>query len=142
MGCCICRPKKEVTEDPDVVMYTKVGGSAILYPSHSHMLSNFSGLLYVKDDQLCYEAACGSRLYCQCFREAWHLSEIKHIRVVHGETVVVPGNKVVHVISLNPGLKITLQKHPHAGTFTFVTAIADAENVSTQLAELANSSRR
>jgi len=138
MGCCVCRPKEEVTEDPDVIMYTKVKGTALFHSWGSIMLSGAcNGLIYVKDGKLCYEATMGSRMCCKCLKRSWDLSLVKQITVVHNETVMVPGRRMVHFISLNPGLKISIQ-YGGGAVHTLVTSMPDAVNFSAQLGQHIN----
>ena len=133
MGACVCRPKTEVTENPEVVMYTKVGGTAQFTKYGGIYLSGaFNGLVYIQDNQLCYEATCGSRLWCKCIRKRWDLSQVKEITIVKDETVVVPGNKFLHYVHMRPGLKISFFSRISE---TLITDMPDALNFSTQLAQ-------
>lgn len=132
MGCCACRPKTEVTEDPDVIMYTRTGGAALIYPIFSEPLTGMfgNGLLYVKDGMLFQETTCGSKLYCECFKKSWDLSAIQSVEYVENDSVVLTTGRTVQVLTMKPGLKIKL-----VGDAMLVAHIPDAENFKTQLDE-------
>ena len=107
MGCCLCRPITEVTEDPEVTLHTEVGAVAIIDNLGTDLISSASqGLLYVRGNRLCYESTVGSKLCCRHNQTSWYLSQLRDVRVVHGETVLVPMAKV----ALNPGLRVTFEK--------------------------------
>lgn len=136
MGCCSCRSKAVVTEDPDVSLHTLVGKTAIYHSHGSKMLSK-QGLLYVKKGELCHETAMGNRLSHKCLKKAWPLSEIKQITVMNGETLTVAGPKSAKGLSLNPGVKMIFQDS-EGNCQTLVvslphTSVDYADSFSTQL---------
>ena len=131
MGGCLCAPITKVTEDPDVDMYTKVGGTA-LFHRYGRNATGLSGLLYVKDDQLCYEAGIGRKLCCQCCKQTWDLSQVKKIEVVTRNRLKIPYSH--RRIYLNSGLVITLQRDNDHARY-LVTAMQGADNFCMQLTQ-------
>lgn len=99
-----------MTEDPDVILHTVVGRTAMFHREGSTMVSRSAqGLLYVKGGELHHENLLGKRLCCKCIRNSWPVSEIKQITVMNGETLTVSGPKTSKVLSLTPGVKMIFQ---------------------------------
>ena len=116
MGLCLCRPQTLVTEDPNVIMYTKVGFCALKgrYPEDFITLSRFGGLAYVRNTgHLCLESTIGSRFCCHCCSEGWRLSDISQVEVVNGSITVSTRDRYGTLYNthhqLNPGLGIMLK---------------------------------
>ncbi len=138
MGCLGCRPKTAVTEDPDVVLYSLVGKTAMFNKQGSTMLSSsYHSILYVKDRELCFENALGSRLCCEHLKMGWPLVEIKQIKVMEGERLRVSRPGSAQTISLNPGLKVIFQDAQGNCQTLMISmpynSVALTENFSTQL---------
>lgn len=136
MGCCVCRPATEVTDDPEVVVCTEVSNYAMLYHSGGSVRSQASGLLYIKHDQLCYQATVGSKLCCGCCSNSWQLSRVKQVRAVQAQYVRVPLSN--RVIFLNPGVIIGIE-NGRGDTNSLVAAMPDAANFSAQLGQYISS---
>lgn len=110
MGGFVCRPQTEVTEDPDVAIYSEVGYCVLMghYPGDFTQLSRFGGLAYIKKSgHLCIESTVGSRFCCLCCRNGYMLSDISQVDVVTGSVTVIikdsPNN-----YEMNPGLRVRL----------------------------------
>lgn len=131
MGCCACRPDTEITEDPDVVMYTGVGGTARFTTyGHTYLSGACNGLMFLRGRELGYVPTCGSRLWCRFMQQSWDLSSIKQLTIVRNETIPVPGNKFMHYINLKPGLKITLHSRINE---VVITDMPDVVSFASQL---------
>lgn len=124
-------PITKVTEDPDVDMYTRVGVT-VLFRRYLRISTQLTGLLYVKDDWLCYEAGYGRKLCFQCCKQTWHLSEVKKIEVVTRNSLKLPPPHSNRSFYLNSGLVITLQRENSHARY-LVAAMNDVENFCTQL---------
>lgn len=123
MGCCIFRPITVVTKDPDVVMCTKVRGAAII-SRYYRMDTNKSGLLYVKDNLLCYETVHFYWLDCKWLRRAWHVFEVKKVQAITPDS----GTEIDY------GLKIVMQSASgHTTTLVVETVMKVAIDFRTQL---------
>lgn len=107
MGCCSCRSKAAVTEDPDVSLHTVVAKTA-MFNSHGSKMIGKQGLLYVRKKKLCHEKILGSKLCYKCLKTSWPLSEIKQITVMDGESLIVSGSKSKPLF-LKPGVKMIFQ---------------------------------
>lgn len=138
MGVCACRAKTEVTADPKVKMYVLVRGTGLL-DSYGGMLisGKLNGLLYVKDNQLCYEATIGKGLWRKCSKKRWDLSQVTHMTVVRNQNIRVQHHKQAHYISMTPGLKVNLRSHSGHNQ-TLITSMPDADTFSTRLAQYIN----
>lgn len=144
MGCCSCRSKAAVTEDPDVSLYTMVGKTAVFSSHGSNMISKH-GLLYVKKGELFHEKILGSRLCYKCLKTCWPLSEIKQITVMNEESLTVSGSKSTTALFLNPGVKMIFQDS-EGNCQTLVTSLPctsvdDADNFSTKLRQCVDAAR-
>lgn len=129
MGCCLCRPITEVTEDPEVLLHTEVGAVAIIDNHGIDLISSATqGLLYLRGNRLCYESTIRSKLCCRHNQICWYLSQLREVRAVYGETVLVPMEKVV----LNPGLRVTFEK-ADGSIGALAMAMPAAENFSSAL---------
>ena len=128
-----CAPSNHIVEDPEVDFYAQVGATAITALLGYRVLSNscVGGILYVKNGELCLEAGCSASLYDAMFGTTWNLADIKEIRVVNDETVFVFSRRQM-TISLNPGLKITVESSLW-GTSTLLIEMPDAMNFAQRL---------
>ena len=123
MGCCIFRPITIVTEDPDVVMCTNVGGT-VISSTYYRLEINSDGLLYVKDNKLYYESVRFCWLNCKWLRRVWHVSEVKRVEVITPDS----GRE------MNYGLKIVMQNESRqTTTLEASAAMNEAVNFRTQL---------
>lgn len=142
MGCCGCRPKTEVTEDPNVVMYTPMG-SFIMVDQSGSGAQNDTGLLYVKDNRLCCEATVGSKLCCKCCKNSWSLSKVKAVKVMNsGERVTynLPRRGLRHegeIVLSSDALMISILNN-QGGTNTLLAYMPDAQNFGPQLSKYIN----
>ena len=136
MGCCCCRSKLTVAEDPTISLYTMVGRAAV-YHRHGSKLIGKQGLLYVKNEELCHERTVGSKICYKCLKTSWPISELKQITVMDKERLTVAGLKSGQVLFLNPGVKMIFQD-PEGNCQTLVVSLPNtslnyAEGISTQL---------
>ena len=133
MGCCICRPKVEVTEDPTVLFHTRTKRAALSHGFGTEVLNHIcgGGILYVRDGTLSFEATCGSRLYCKCFRKTWALSNIHSVEFVENDSITVLQGNAVHIITMNPGLKIRISGR--GSDAVFYAGVPDAAGFQRQL---------
>lgn len=86
MGCCVCRPKTEVTESPAVIICVRVKRALIM--RSTSVDTQGQGLLYVQDGTLCLESTCGNRLYCMCFKKSWPLTDVISTRYVASKSAL------------------------------------------------------
>ena len=129
--CCCCRPKTQVTDNRDVLLSAKVGTFAYSTNLSSTFVGGgISGLLYILDNQLCYEIICGSRLCCKCCRKRWDLSQVKEITLIRNEVVRI--RQASNYVSLTPGLRVTFFGQNNA---TMLVAMPDAVSFSCRLAQ-------
>lgn len=138
MGGRHFRPQIEVTEDPDVVIYTHVGFSVLLSQRREFFaLSNAkslvsSGLLYVRDKHLHHVPTHDSGPYSALVGYQWKLSDITHMEMVNGNVTITKkdrhhGNtQENHYI--DPGLRVVFKNRK-----VLVTAMPDAETFCAQL---------
>ena len=142
MGCCICRPKVEVTEDPTVLFYAKTGRAALISACYSEVLNGIfgGGILYVKNGMLCYETTCGSKLCCKCFKKSWILSSIQSVNFVANDSEIVLAGRTPHVITMNPGLRIRITGRGGVDC-TLIAGVPDAANFQQQLNNLISKQR-
>ena len=91
MGCCICRPKVEVTEDPTVLFHTKTGRAALVFGFGGESLNGVcgGGILYVHENTLSYESTCSSRFCCKCLKQQWELSSIQSVNLVENGSEII-----------------------------------------------------
>jgi hypothetical protein len=101
-----------VTEDPDVPLYTVVRSLVITVTKENlgrQTMDKRHGLLYVKDGELRYDAAFGTRLMPKSDTKYWKLQEIQHVTAITCETLTVEQfRQPPVVVCLNPGLDIHL----------------------------------
>jgi hypothetical protein len=137
MGCFSCRPQTEITEDPSTILYADVGAAAVkAFIGHRVLSESCSGgILYVQNGQLCHEKKCGSSVYHNLWGHWWDLKDIKEIRVVNDESVWIFASGSTRIISLRPGLKITIEGS-FAGTDTLVAEMPDAMYFAQRLRDL------
>ncbi len=139
MGCCWCRSKVHITEDPSVRAYTTVGPTGLIYSFEGDVLSrccSYDGMMYVKGNRLCYENSFGPEtLCCGCSRRSWKLSGIQKIALIQNENVLVQMGNFFYTIPLNPGLKIEIV-NSFGLPFTMCVSMPDAENFHTQLKQI------
>lgn len=137
MGVCLCRPETDVTEDPNVILYNKVGTALLIHKwMGPEILSEIcDGLLYVKDSHLYHESTMGDIMCCKCCRHSWKLASVKQIILVQNETLYYPAYKRTLVVSLNPGIIISLK----CGN-TIVAEMPEAAEFTSQLGSYINSS--
>lgn len=138
MGALQFRPQIEVSEDPEVVMYTRVGFSVML--SHRReffALSNSktlvsSGMLYVKDGYLHHEVTTESRSRYAYTGYHWKLSDIERMEIVHGNIAITRKDRLRGNTQENhyidPGMRIILKNRK-----TLLTAMPDAEDFCARL---------
>ena len=130
MGCCcLGRPSTDILNDPSVTACATVGHIAILGRySRTVIKGCCSGLMYIREDRLHYDAVCSGRLYCQCCRREFSIGDITSVEVVDNQVERSHGTLIV----LNPGLKIIVQ--PRSGAFTIIiVAMPDAREFAAQL---------
>ncbi len=133
MGCFICRPMTQVTDDPGILTHTRVGPVGVTYnclgydmPSRN---SVYNGIMYIKGNRLCYENSFyDETLCCECTRRSWKLSGIKGVELVENETVEITVKYATYTIPMRPGLMITLEN-----CFVMYVSMPDAVNFSMKL---------
>ena len=141
MGACCCRPQTAVTEDPNVLMHTKIGSRVKTGMYRTCMqditqYSAFGGLAYVRDGYLFLESTIGSRFCCFCFRDVWSLANIRDVQAVSGNISVTRRDKYgTHrsTHQMNPGLQITLNNNHR-----IVVQMPDAVNFCAKLRQCCN----
>lgn len=139
MGGCVCKSEQEVAKDPAVVMYTTVGSIVLQDHQGSRPLSGpLEGLLYVRQDQLCYETTVRGKRWCRCFKRRWDLVQVKHMTVVRSTQAAHSKHHHYRNTNKSPaGLKISLRTHLGYGQ-SLVISMPDAEGFSTLLANHIN----
>ena len=136
MGWSIYRPHDKVKNDPSVQVYTEVRAVAQVNPLGGKMLSSSDdGILYVQDKHLYYETIAKRELCCSYFKKSWKLSDIKEVRSVVDEDVLVVMKKSVTTVSLNPGLKITFVKDSPGSQKTLVVSTTNVKEFSSFLTQ-------
>ena len=88
-----CRPSSTVTEDPAVPLYTVVRNLVITVAKKNDSKVEVEnhirhGLLYVKDGELHYDAAFGTRLMPKNKTKSWKLQNIQQISVTNKKLLV------------------------------------------------------
>lgn len=136
MGDCLCRPRREVTENPSVLFYTEVKETFLLWP-YNHELANSSifngGLMYVEaGNRLCFESTWCGCIGCECVKRSWDFTHIRNVSVILDERFIFHAGKADYNIRMNPGLKIELVNS--TGVFiTMLSNMPDAINFSNKL---------
>lgn len=131
MGCCGCRPKSEVTEN--ATLCTQVISYLMMYPSGTMVKNDTSGLLYLMDNHLCYEATMGSKLCCKCCKGSWDISKVKSIKVlVVGDGLQTPRGLARMHRGISPGLLISIA-NDRGDLNTLFVAAPDAHAFAPQL---------
>ena len=110
-----CRPLTTVTEDPNVIMHTEVGFSALKgrYPDDFSVLSRWGGgVAYVRNTgYLFLGSTVGGRLCCFGCSEGWRSSDISQVEAVSGTVAYsrhTNSGSFDFTNQMNPGLRIML----------------------------------
>lgn len=141
-----CRASSTVTEDPDVPLYTvvrtlvttvtKKKGTEVKVSAPT--VDMHHGLLYVKDSELRYDAAFGTKLMPKSDTRSWKLQDIQQITAVTSDRFTVRRVKQPSiVVSLNPGLDIKLEDANGSGARLQMAMpyveVSSADSFKTQL---------
>lgn len=123
MGCCICHPITDVTDNSAIPAYISVGLTATFRQHHVKVNATQFGFLYIKDGELRHDFTLGNRLTCRCLTTSWNLANIKEITMIDG-TLTIPNVDVTIIPPLHPGIKIVLQDTATGDDTTLVMAMA------------------
>lgn len=123
MGCCICRPITDVTDNSAVPSYVSVGLTATFNQHCPKVNATQFGFLYIKDNELRHDFTLGNRLVCRWCTKSWKLAHIQEITMING-AIELPNTDVTIIPPLFPGIKITLQDATGNGETTLVMAMA------------------
>lgn len=139
MGGSVCKTTAKVMADPDVLMYASVRDTALLDAYGDKLISgSINGMLYVKGNQLCYQAVIVKGRWKKCVQRRWDLSQVTHMTVLRNQKVRVWCHRQPNFVSMNPGLKVSLlSRSGHSQSL--VTSMSDVEQFSTRLAQHINS---
>lgn len=136
MGCCCCHPLSDVENDPSITCLAEVGyfftyTEALAVRSGTNLCY---GLMYIKDDTLCYETKCGDNLSC-CCRRQFSLAAIKKVEIMQEGTLVSVGQFVSPFFFHTAGLMITCVSSFGITTLVFV-GMPDAPTFGPELSRI------
>lgn len=131
MGCCLCRPQTEVTEDPHVIAYAEVGYSVVFddLSDQFNILDSDSGMFYLRGGVLYFESTVCYSFCWKCERREWNLSEITRIEVVQRYiTVTTTSNYGTRQCQVAVNLRIAFSNNT-----TLFAAMPSADSFSARL---------
>lgn len=134
MGCCLCLPKSEAMQDPQILAHAEVIGGIKISGSQNQGTELKRGVLYVKNERLYYVPTYGETMPCSWCGESWKLTKVEAVEVVSGKLNMEyygDGPSTTKTRQLNSWLRIKFQTSRRS--LVLLLEVPDAVNFALQI---------